>query len=105
MFSIYLSREKFLVGCGPNLLIRTFFFLYSMKKTIRKKIMRDLQQAFVGDPKEFTKTEIPPEKKHEMDLKNALNFDPKTQKKSGEQRFLDMLRDSSDDSGMGSPSR
>lgn len=76
-----------------------------MKKTIRKKIMRDLQQAFVGDPKEFTKTEIPPEKKHEMDLKNALNFDPKTQKKSGEQRFLDMLRDSSDDSGLGSPSR
>ena len=76
-----------------------------MKKTIRKKIMRDLQQAFVGDPKEFTKTEISPEtKKNEMDLKSALNFDPKTQKKSGEQRFLDMLRDSSDDSGLGSPS-
>ena len=85
---------------------------FSMKKTIRKKIMRDLQQAFVGDPKEFTKTEESQtisdaeKKKKEIDfLKNALNFDPKTQKKSGEQRFLDMLRDSSDDSGMGSPSR
>ena len=27
----------------------------SMKRTIRKKIMRDLQQAFVQDPREFTK--------------------------------------------------
>ena len=26
----------------------------SMKKTIRKKMMRDLQQAFVDDPKKFT---------------------------------------------------
>ena len=28
----------------------------SMKKTIRKKMMRDLQQAFVDDPTKFTDT-------------------------------------------------
>lgn len=67
----------------------------SMKKTIRKKIMRDLQQAFVDDPKDFKKKED----KLSMDV---LNFDPKSSK--NDQRFLDMLRDSSDDSGHGSPS-
>lgn len=40
----------------------------SMKKTIRKKIMRDLQQAFVADPDEFKVEDIPPEQ-----LKAELN--------------------------------
>jgi len=40
----------------------------SMKKTIRKKIMRDLQQAFVEDPDEFKVEDIPPEQ-----LKAQLN--------------------------------
>jgi len=40
----------------------------SMKKTIRKKIMRDLQQAFVEDPDEFKVENIPPEQ-----LKAELN--------------------------------
>lgn len=40
----------------------------SMKKTIRKKIMRDLQQAFVEDPDEFKVEDIPPEQ-----LKAELN--------------------------------
>jgi len=66
----------------------------SMKRTIRKKIMRDLQQAFVQDPREFTKTT----RKREINLK-SLNL---TGTGQSEPNFLDMLRDS-DDSGNGSP--
>ncbi|XP_073977097.1 uncharacterized protein [Rhodnius prolixus] len=68
----------------------------SMKKTIRKKMMRDLQQAFVADP-EIAK---------EGDL-NSLTFTGR--KKEG---FLDFLRtggkankDEDVDSGRGSPTR
>ena len=70
-----------------------------MKKTIRKKIMRDLQQAFVDDPRELAKPE-----KINMDV---LNFDPKKKNHhKSEQRFLDVLRDgSSDDSGHGGSPR
>ena len=66
----------------------------SMKRTIRKKIMRDLQQAFVQDPKEFTKVT----RRREINLK-SLNL---TGTGQSEPNFLDMLRDS-DDSGNGSP--
>jgi hypothetical protein len=66
-----------------------------MKKTIRKKIMRDLQQAFVDDPSKFQNDP----KDHPINL-NSLNFDPKTHNPS-DQNFLDLLRDS-EDSGLGS---
>ncbi|KOB57485.1 Uncharacterized protein OBRU01_25721 [Operophtera brumata] len=62
----------------------------SMKKTIRKKIMRDLQQAFVEDPNEFKVENTSPEKlKAELSAeavkieKNVKKTDPS---------FLDMLR-------------
>lgn len=48
----------------------------SMKKTIRKKIMRDLQQAFVEDPDEFKVEDIPPEQ-----LKAELNCRSLSKKK------------------------
>merc|ERR1719150_2307692 len=65
----------------------------SMKKTIRKKIMRDLQQAFVdGDPNEISVPieAVPPEKLNEMNLK-SLNIAPKQNSKS-DPNFLDLLR-------------
>ena len=66
----------------------------SMKKTIRKKIMRDLQQAFVeGDPNEITKpptVTITPEQVNELNLK-SLNINPKQNSKS-DPNFLDLLR-------------
>jgi hypothetical protein len=65
----------------------------SMKKTIRKKIMRDLQQAFVeGDPNEISVPieAVPPEKLNEMNLK-SLNIGPKQNAKS-DPNFLDLLR-------------
>ena len=71
----------------------------SMKRTIRKKIMRDLQQAFVQDPREFTKVT----RKRDINMK-SLNFDRKNGTGQSEPNFLDMLRDS-DDSGNGSPTR
>jgi len=71
----------------------------SMKRTIRKTMMRDLQQAFVQDPKEFTKAT----RRRDINI-NSLNFDRKTGTGQSEPNFLDMLRDS-DDSGNGSPSR
>jgi len=68
----------------------------SMKKTIRKKIMRDLQQAFIGQD---TMTET-----------NTDNFNTYRQndnmqmvQRKSESNILDMLRDS-DDSGHFSPS-
>jgi hypothetical protein len=67
----------------------------SMKKTIRKKIMRDLQQAFVDDPSKFQSDPVD----NPINL-NSLNFDPKTHNPS-DQKFLDLLRDS-EDSGHGS---
>ena len=46
---------------------------FSMKKTVRKKITRDLQQTFVQDPNEFWVEDI----LHEQ-LKAEINLDPKT---------------------------
>ncbi|GAB0090494.1 uncharacterized protein DMENIID0001_052300 [Sergentomyia squamirostris] len=63
----------------------------SMKKTIRKKIMRDLQQAFVDDPNEF-KVENPTADQLKAELNaEALRFgDNRRTRKSD--NFLDMLR-------------
>lgn len=68
----------------------------SMKKTIRKKIMRDLQQAFVQDPNEFRVEDISHEQlKAEINLQ-SLSFGnsgkKKGKKSSSESNFLDFLR-------------
>jgi len=93
----------------------------SMKKTIRKKIMRDLQQAFVEDPDEFKVENIPPEQlKAELNSR-SLSFGMPGKKKGkmkSESNFLDFLRGGNDsmmtgrrynadesDSGHGSPTR
>uniref|UniRef100_A0A1B6FP04 Uncharacterized protein n=1 Tax=Cuerna arida TaxID=1464854 RepID=A0A1B6FP04_9HEMI len=74
----------------------------SMKKTIRKKIMRDLQQAFVEDPNEFRVEDISHEQlKAELNLQ-SLSFGASGKKKgkksSGESNFLDFLRTGSGES-------
>ncbi|CAH0390940.1 unnamed protein product [Bemisia tabaci] len=92
----------------------------SMKKTIRKKIMRDLQQAFVEDPNEFRVEDISPEQlKAEINV-TSLSFGTSRKKKDKrnptESNFLDFLRAGSgenrnqgkfddEDSGHGSPTR
>ncbi|XP_076057497.1 uncharacterized protein LOC143034998 [Oratosquilla oratoria] len=65
----------------------------SMKKTIRKKMMRDLQQAFVEDPDEFHQdpNRIPPEKKNNIDIQNLTLSKGRLSK--SEHNFLDMLKD------------
>lgn len=65
----------------------------SMKKTIRKKMMRDLQQAFVEDPGEFQQdpNRMTPEKKNNINIRN-LTFSKGGLSKS-EHNFLDMLKD------------
>lgn len=62
----------------------------SMKKTIRKKIMRDLQQAFVEDPNEFKVENTSPEKLKAELSAEAVKIE-KNVKKS-DPSFLDMLR-------------
>ena len=65
----------------------------SMKKTIRKKIMRDLQQAFVdGDPNDISAPAetVNNEHQNERNLK-TLNIAPKQNSKS-DPNFLDLLR-------------
>ncbi|XP_011302943.1 uncharacterized protein [Fopius arisanus] len=68
----------------------------SMKKTIRKKIMRDLLQTFV-DPNEFRVDDIPPEQlKAEISIQ-SLSFGTPSQKQgrtrgNAESTFLDVLR-------------
>ncbi|CAH3986570.1 uncharacterized protein LOC123714268 [Pieris brassicae] len=62
----------------------------SMKKTIRKKIMRDLQQAFVEDPNEFKVENTSPEKLKAELSAEAVKIE-KNVKKS-DPTFLDMLR-------------
>ena len=77
----------------------------SMKKTIRKKMMRDLQQAFVDDPTKFTKSEVEANTTSE-DIIEAFDFDPRsTKRERDENRFLEILRgnEGSEDSGHGSP--
>ncbi|CAB3374644.1 Hypothetical predicted protein [Cloeon dipterum] len=74
----------------------------SMKKTIRKKIMRDLQQAFVEDPSEFR---VDPEQqgRREVNLIGNLNFNGPSQQSDA--NFLEILRDDDRDSGHSSPTR
>lgn len=65
----------------------------SMKKTIRKKIMRDLQQAFVEDPNEFKIENSTPEQLKAELSAEAMKFGEKHNRKSGnDSNFLDMLR-------------
>ena len=74
-----------------------------MKKTIRKKMMRDLQQAFVDDPTKFTNENKGGNSK---DIIEAFDFDPQSTKRAkDENRFLEILRgnEGSEDSGHGSP--
>ena len=75
----------------------------SMKKTLRKKMMRDLKQAFVDDPNEFRQdpTSIPDEQRNLINIQN-MHISP--DKASGENNFLGMLKDEPD-SGHGSPTR
>jgi hypothetical protein len=79
----------------------------SMKKTIRKKIMRDLQQAFVDDPSTFTRDEKTAADDKPGDIIEAFDFDPMSTKRArNENRFLEILRagsSGSEDSGHGSP--
>lgn len=62
----------------------------SMKKTIRKKIMRDLQQAFVDDPNEFKVDNTNSEHLRSELNAEALRFGEHPTKKSD--KFLVMLR-------------
>merc|ERR1712008_506247 len=65
----------------------------SMKKTIRKKMMRDLQAAFVDDPGEYQQDhkDIPKEKKQNINIRNLTISKGKLSK--SENNFLDMLKD------------
>lgn len=67
----------------------------SMKKTIRKKMMRDLQQAFVEDPGEFQQdpNRMEPEKKNNINIRNLTIS--KSRLSKSEHNFLDMLKDES----------
>lgn len=64
----------------------------SMKKTIRKKIMRDLQQAFVDDPNEFQVENCNTEHMKAELKAEALRFGENPSRKSD--NFLVMLRGS-----------
>jgi SOS-response transcriptional repressor LexA len=61
----------------------------SMKKTIRKKIMRDLQQAFVEDPNEFRTENTTVEQLKAEIRAEAVRFGDKNKRSDN---FLDMLR-------------
>ena len=78
-----------------------------MKKTIRKKMMRDLQQAFVDDPTTFTNSNEENKGDSSRDIIEAFDFDPRSTKRAkDENRFLEILRGNeqgSEDSGHGSP--
>ena len=77
-----------------------------MKKTIRKKMMRDLQQAFVDDPTTFTNSNEENKGDSSRDIIEAFDFDPRSTKRAkDENRFLEILRgnEGSEDSGHGSP--
>lgn len=63
----------------------------SMKKTIRKKIMRDLQQAFVDDPNEFKVDNNQDRLKSELNLE-AMRYGESKHHTRKSDNFLDMLR-------------
>lgn len=62
----------------------------SMKKTIRKKIMRDLQQAFVDDPNEFKVDNN--HRTAELNLEAMRYGDTNKHRSRKSDNFLDMLR-------------
>lgn len=64
----------------------------SMKKTIRKKIMRDLQQAFVDDPNEFKVDNNEDRLKSELNLEAMRYGDNHKHRSRKSDNFLDMLR-------------
>lgn len=64
----------------------------SMKKTIRKKIMRDLQQAFVDDPNEFKVDNNQDRLKSELNLEAMRYGDTNKHRTRKSDNFLDMLR-------------
>uniref|UniRef100_A0A336KPA8 CSON012484 protein n=1 Tax=Culicoides sonorensis TaxID=179676 RepID=A0A336KPA8_CULSO len=71
--------------------IKTLERHLSMKKTIRKKIMRDLQQMYTDDPNEF-KTENTEQLKAEVRT-DVLRFgERQTTASKKSDNFLDMLR-------------
>ena len=59
--------------------------------------MRDLQQAFVGDPNEFQAPPeaVPPDQRNKINLDN-LKFDPKLK----DPKFLDLLRGNAEGNGL-----
>lgn len=64
----------------------------SMKKTIRKKIMRDLQQAFVDDPNEFKVENSNTEHLKSELSAETLRFGGEHPNKKSSDNFLVMLR-------------
>lgn len=72
--------------------IKTLERHLSMKKTIRKKIMRDLQQAFVDDPNEFKVDNSQDQRlRAEINLE-AIRYGEANNKHRSRDNFLDMLR-------------
>lgn len=71
----------------------------SMKKTIRKKIMRDLQQAFVDDPNEFKVDNNQERMKSELNLE-AMRYGESKHRTRKSDNFLDMLRGDQNANGM-----
>lgn len=70
----------------------------SMKKTIRKKIMRDLQQAFVEDPNEFRVENTNSEQLKAEIRAEALRFGGEKHTRKSD-NFLDMLRGEKSNNG------
>lgn len=71
--------------------IKTLERHLSMKKTIRKKIMRDLQQMYTDDPNEFKVENHSPEQLKAEVRVEALRYGERPDAKKSD-NFLDMLR-------------
>lgn len=71
--------------------IKTLERHLSMKKTIRKKIMRDLQQMYTDDPNEFRIENTSPEQLKAEVRVEALRFGERPEADKSD-NFLDMLR-------------
>lgn len=78
-------------GGGGGGELKTLERHLSMKKTIRKKIMRDLQQAFVDDPNEFKVDNNQERMKAELNLE-AMRYGESKHRSRKSDNFLDMLR-------------
>jgi len=73
----------------------------SMKRTIRKKIMRDLQQAFVQEPTDCGRNSAGRSQPLSVHLTSHQPSPLARQHGQSEPNILDMLRDDSEDSGVG----